>query len=145
MHVQAPITEFIIFAPCIMLASDVRNETIYSYLGLIMIHLYALLIHHYNRILANRKFPLVEKHQSKEEPKIDPYELKIIDLANNETWYRVGFTYAQYNNSIFLRPYFVSKSKAEEYKQSLEKLVDSVEGKAERALRIIELDKRNNS
>ena len=133
-HVQALTVESIILLPCIFLAKDVQTETIYTYVSLTGIHLYALIIHYYNRILARRRLDSIKNIPEVEPNKIDPYQLQIINLGNAEAWFRLGFIYQTFREPIYLGPYFTSREKAEKYKESLKQKVDSSNDSGEKAI-----------
>ena len=138
-HIQGLTITSIVILPVYIFVSGKKVEVIYTYFGLLGIHLYALLIHQYNRILARRRLKNIPSEPVVEAPVIpftkeeyDPYELRIIGLGN-DSWYRLGFKYSRNGLPIYLNPYFTSKKDAGTYKKMLEEKVQHIEDPRERA------------
>lgn len=140
-HVAGLISETIIFLLIMLTWRSYRLIWIYS--GLAGIHLYAMMMHQYNRILGRRRLAKLPV-ELKSEEKYDPYEIKIIPAFGNKFWHRLAFQEGEYS-FIKFGPYLPSKEHAQNLKTRIEKEFDRLDiaGKIDRAFLVMIWDQRN--
>lgn len=83
-HLHAMVVEFLVIGTSLFLVKDLPEYTKFSYGVLLTIHLYALLMHQYNRITARECL-------SKLAPKDETDHCKL-DIREHGGWYSVEFS-----------------------------------------------------
>lgn len=140
-HLSALIIETIIIGTSMIMVPQYRHQVGYTYASLLFIHLYAFMVHLYNRRLAFKRLKLIPL-EDKTVGKFDPYTLQVIKYRSSETWYCVAFQVSKWD-WIELDPPMPSHQKASLYSWVILQHIKDIVDPVERAYRIISLNAKN--